>query len=200
KFLEWEKTVIKSFKKNPEAANLVMQSTMKAQLVDEPLSKCLAPDATKKVSSTSAIEAKPDIVLVSQWIGEKKTGIEAFNLLKLDEAETSIFQTPAFHTWAQYATEMRKTRSPKVALGITLAILKKRFDEVDLAKMLLVAKHTAAHDVDRNILSELQRLLFKSWRARGEDFEAVAKRLMFTTGTDERTVSVVADYNNFLHG
>lgn len=94
-------------------------------------------DATKKVSSTSAIEAKPDIVLVSQWIGEKKTGIEAFNLLKLDEAETSIFQTPAFHTWAQYATEMRKTRSPKVALGITLAILKKRFDEVDLAKCFL---------------------------------------------------------------
>ncbi|KAE9002954.1 hypothetical protein PR003_g19093 [Phytophthora rubi] len=110
KFYKWVKSVTKSYKKTPDAANAVIVSTITARHGDEALARMLV--AAKEASTTQRFATQLEEVQLANWLTSKKTADDVFKLLKLDDEGGKFFKrircsALGSHTLPSWMTKMR---------------------------------------------------------------------------------------------
>ncbi|KAG6949822.1 hypothetical protein JG688_00014479, partial [Phytophthora aleatoria] len=70
------------------------------------------------------------------WMSQSKTADDVFNYLKLDKKGGDIFEDSALSTWVSYVNKLNKYKERPDEFAV-ISILEKRFDYLDLARMLV---------------------------------------------------------------
>ncbi|EGZ25641.1 hypothetical protein PHYSODRAFT_285101 [Phytophthora sojae] len=187
-FRSWISFLIRRKDESPVDGLLTtaMMYGLHAHYSDEALAKMTF--AAKEVPRSSNAATKVQNALFSEWTS--KTEVDVFKLLKLDKAGDDIFQSPTFSTWVLYLRELERT-DDDLAVKI-IAVLRERFGEGDLAKMLYTAKQDAPF-ADKLVISNLQKAQFTRWREQGKN------PARFLPDADPTTVAIVKSYRDFYH-
>ncbi|KUF85423.1 hypothetical protein AM588_10002793 [Phytophthora nicotianae] len=101
---------------------------------------------------------------------------EVFSLLKLNVDEDDLLKNPLLSTWMSYEKKLG-TENPNHAL---LLKLRERYDDADLAKMLVAAKNDRSTQV---IATHVERAQLESWLNGKKTTEDVFKLLRLNTDT-----------------
>ncbi|KAG6948793.1 hypothetical protein JG688_00014951, partial [Phytophthora aleatoria] len=171
-FKIWAESVTTTYKKNPEAGQAAMVSTLRDHYGDEPLASFLA-EALRSMH-TVIVAKQFENILLDSWLAEKKTADEIFSLLKLMVDEDAFLKNPLLRTWMSYEKKLG-TESPNHAL---LLKLRERYDDAELANMLIVAKDGRS---TRTIAREVERAQLKDWLDNQKTTEDVFKLLRLNT-------------------
>ncbi|KAE8903692.1 hypothetical protein PF005_g21506 [Phytophthora fragariae] len=105
-FKLWADAVSKANKKNPEAGELLMASTLTARYGDDGLVKILI--SAKNVYGLEATTQKLEKAQLTNWLAKGKTADDVFKLLKLDWKSEEFIKTPAFRTWLSYVNNLNQ--------------------------------------------------------------------------------------------
>lgn len=100
-FKQWAASVAKSYKKNAEAGDFAMVSTLSSRYGDDVLASMVI---TAKSSQTidPSLENKLMSSLLTKWQTEARTTDDVFKLLKLDIDEVNLLKSPVLSTWISY--------------------------------------------------------------------------------------------------
>nr|AEK80787.1 Avh160 [Phytophthora sojae] len=167
KFQEWMRSVEKSYKKTPEAADAAMVLTMTTQFGDDGLAKLLLLEKTSP--DTKEMATRLEGVQFKNWIDSKQTATGAFKLLKLDQDAGDILKNPLVSTWMSYV-KLRK-ESP---INEMLLQLKTRYGDGALARMLGLAKQDSSTS---SIAGQLEEALVKGWLSKRKTDDYVFRLL-----------------------
>ncbi|KAE8969646.1 hypothetical protein PR001_g27434 [Phytophthora rubi] len=174
-FHKWVKSVTKSHKKTPDAANAVIVSTITARYGDEALVRMLV--AAKETSTTRRFATQLVEVQLASWLASKQTVGGVFKLLKLDDEGVNLFRNPVFGTWVSYATKL-DDKNPDVLM---FSALKTRYNDDVLANIFTVAKETSS---TQKIADRQEKLLFAKWASDGITADDAFKLLKLNPKTD----------------
>ncbi|EGZ22210.1 hypothetical protein PHYSODRAFT_285703 [Phytophthora sojae] len=175
KFQTWMKSIQKSYKKTPEAADAAMVVTLRGQWGDEKLAKVL--QSAMGSSSTKAIAARLEDVQFKKWIGEGKTADDAFNLLKLDEKANDLLKNPVVKTWVSYVEKLDVN-----PYELLLAKLETHHTAAGLARTLLVARQDYT---TRSIAGKLQEAQLERWSRKKRSADYIFKLLQLDKEGDK---------------
>ncbi|ETO75242.1 hypothetical protein F444_09152 [Phytophthora nicotianae P1976] len=175
-FQRWVQYVSKAYKKNPEAGEVAMVSTLRDHYGDRKLVKYLV--KAQQNSNTMKIAKKFESIQIDFWIIEKKTADEMFHLLKLSVDKDDLLESALLKMWISFVKKLGK-EDPYDALLLKLT---KRFDEDELAHFLIRAK---ASDSTRHIASELERVQLKNWLSNGKTADDAFKLLRLNAATGD---------------
>eukprot|EP00644_Phytophthora_capsici_P003108 jgi/Phyca11/102742/e_gw1.7.224.1 len=93
-------------------------------------------------------------VLFKDWVKAKYTVRDAFVHLKLKAEGEEVFESTAFSTWMAYAKELERTNADEAVL----TVLKERFGDAELPRIIAKAKAPIAWDPEDDIALVLERL------------------------------------------
>ncbi|KAI9985558.1 hypothetical protein PInf_004932 [Phytophthora infestans] len=94
--------------------------------------------------------------LLNKWQNDGKTADDVFKLLKINtDKGDELLENPALSTWMSYVTLEKGD-----PYNLLLLKLKSRYDEEELAHMLVVTESVIARDVEMALL--------KSWLSKGK--------------------------------
>ncbi|KAE8963651.1 hypothetical protein PR002_g29224 [Phytophthora rubi] len=183
-FHKWVKSVTKSYKKTPDAANAVIVSTITARYGDEALARMLV--AAKEAPTTRKLATQLEEVQLAIWLTSKKTADDVFKLLKLDDEGAKLFETPVFSTWVSYATKL-DGKNPD---ALMFSVLKTRYDDDVLADIFIAANETRS---TRRIAARQEKLLFAKWTDDGKTADDAFKLLKLNPNRDDFLKSPALD-------
>ncbi|EEY67551.1 secreted RxLR effector, putative [Phytophthora infestans T30-4] len=132
-FKQWAASVAKSYKKNAEAGDFAMVSTLSSRYGDDVLASMVI---TAKSSQTidPSLENKLMSSLLTKWQTEARTTDDVFKLLKLDIDEVNLLKSPVLSTWISYGHRVGgKSPSGKTATDAS-NILKLKEEGASLLK------------------------------------------------------------------
>eukprot|EP00644_Phytophthora_capsici_P005553 jgi/Phyca11/538616/estExt2_Genewise1Plus.C_PHYCAscaffold_20101 len=110
----------------------------------------------KNDPATRAIAEKLETLQLEKWFKQKKSIIDVFKFLKLNEEGSTLLKSPALSTWVAYAKMLNK--DPDELLF--LAIKQTGFDDAALARMIGSAKQ----DVNTGaIATKMEELQISKW-------------------------------------
>ncbi|KAE8965757.1 hypothetical protein PR003_g27728, partial [Phytophthora rubi] len=176
KFHKWVKSVTKSYKKTPDAANAVIVSTITARRGDAALARMLA--TAKEASTTRRFATQLEEVQLANWLTSKKTADDVFTLLKLDDEGGKFFKDPVFSTWVTYATKL----DDKHPDALMFPVLKARYEDDVLANIFTVAKETSS---TKSIAEGQEKILFAKWAGDGKTADDAFKLLKLNPKMDD---------------
>ncbi|KAL4166518.1 hypothetical protein KRP22_013776 [Phytophthora ramorum] len=176
-------------KLDKENADELMFVVLKKHYGDEGVAKIVT--VANKGVSTKDVGRKLEEEL---WRSQGKDGNDIFKLLKLDEEGQKFFESPALRTWISYVTRLNKfnKKSPDV-----ISQLEKRFGEMELARMIGVAKEKVTTEATEKVIAQLQDLQFKQWLAARMTPRGLSDKMELTE-FDTRNAKVVLDYVDFV--
>ncbi|KAF1779542.1 hypothetical protein GQ600_10942 [Phytophthora cactorum] len=126
------------------------------------------------------------------WMSQSKTADDVFNYLKLDKKGGDIFEDSALSTWVSYVNKLNKYKERPDEFAV-ISILEKRFDYLDLARMLGNMRGREAETV-----ASLRKLQFKQWMTEKRlDAKGVERLLLHPD--DKKNLRVYLDYNDFYN-
>ncbi|ETK73270.1 hypothetical protein L915_19779, partial [Phytophthora nicotianae] len=183
-FSRWANFVTKT---SPNHPDVTMYRTLGTYYSDDILARMFA--MGKQVDSTKTLATNLENIQLTNWANAGKSAESVFNTLKLDKTGGRLFESRVVNTWASYVT---KTHDDPNA--IMLALLKDKYHDVPLAKMI-----AAATKVDRteNLVVGLRSEQFKTWFSQGKKPEHVNILLNTAANTDDLTKKVSRDYEIF---
>ncbi|KAK1942454.1 hypothetical protein P3T76_005953 [Phytophthora citrophthora] len=124
----------------------------------------------KNDPATKTIAEKLETLQLEKWIKQKKSMIDVFKLLKLNEEGSALLKSPALNTWVAYAKMLNK--DPEELLF--LAIKQNGFDEATLARMIVSAKQ----DVNTGaIAAKMEELQIIKWSKAGKSGDDIFQLL-----------------------
>ncbi|KAE8987315.1 hypothetical protein PR003_g22855 [Phytophthora rubi] len=126
-FKLWADAVSKANKKNPEAGELLMASTLTARYGDDGRAKILI--SAKNVYGLEATTQKLEKAQLTNWLAKGKTADDVFKLLKLDWKSEEFIKTPAFRTWLSYVNNLNQ-KNPDDFRAIEVVL--KNYDQIEL--------------------------------------------------------------------
>ncbi|KAE9008221.1 hypothetical protein PF011_g10784 [Phytophthora fragariae] len=185
KFYKWVKSVTKSYKKTPDAANAVIVSTITARYGDEALARMLV--AAKQAPTTRKLATQLEEVQLVNWLASKQTVDDVFKLLKLDDEGAKLFQNPVSSTWVSYATKLDE-KNPD---ALMFSVLKARYDDDALATIFTVAKETRGA---QSIAARQESILFTKWISDGKTADDAFKLLKLNPNRDDFLKSPALDF------
>ncbi|KAL3661125.1 hypothetical protein V7S43_013734 [Phytophthora oleae] len=150
----WVSYVVK-VKENPYS---VVFSTLKSTYGEKSLTSMIIQACDKP--ATLALADELEKVLFNDWVKDKNTVKDAFVRLKLNMDGEEVFKSAAFNTWVSYASVIERENAGEAVL----AVLKQRFGDADLPRIIAKAKAQVAWDLDDDmnvVLERLQKLLSK---------------------------------------
>ncbi|KAL3659242.1 hypothetical protein V7S43_015820 [Phytophthora oleae] len=110
----------------------------------------------KNDPATRTIAEKLETLQLEKWFKQKKSMIDVFKFLKLNEEGSTLLKSPALSTWVAYAKMLNK--DPDELLF--LAIKQTGFDDAALARMI----GTAKQDVNTGaIAAKMEELQINKW-------------------------------------
>ncbi|EEY62430.1 secreted RxLR effector peptide protein, putative [Phytophthora infestans T30-4] len=133
-------------------------SVMKKHYSDEILAKMIAQAKTSVL--TRALASK---LAAEMWRSPGKSADDIFKFFQLDKTGDDLFEAPMFDAWILYVERLNKYEKHPDKFAL-FTELEKRFDYVDLARMLSHAKIQAemkGHSVER--LFSLRNQQFDQW-------------------------------------
>ncbi|KAG3250004.1 hypothetical protein PI124_g5343 [Phytophthora idaei] len=98
--------------------------------------------AAKKVSSTEGLATLLQAQQRQVWMNAGKSGDDIFKLLRLDDTESKLFETPQFTTWTSYVDDFNRNNHNEAVSNVSL--LAKRYNEATLSEMLEAAKKVSS--------------------------------------------------------
>ncbi|GMF43207.1 unnamed protein product [Phytophthora fragariaefolia] len=161
-FHDWTSKVMRTYKTNPEAGEVLMVSTLTAHYGDDVVTKML--HEAKEMPRTKAVAVKLQEAQLINWMTTGQTADDVFKLLKLDGKTENVFDDPAFRTWMSYVSKLNQKNPAK---PIAIDVLLKNYYELDLASMIVSSKNNAQekkNTILAHILTDLQTMLFKRWK------------------------------------
>ncbi|ETK91394.1 hypothetical protein L915_05014 [Phytophthora nicotianae] len=111
--------------------------------------------AKKLQKLTEGVQTKAQQRKVDRWIAERKTEDWVFKLQQLDEEGTNILKSPKLSTWMDFV--IKRGKDP---YDFLLFKLRRRYDNDELAKMLVLSKNDAS---SRAIAEKLETLQLEKW-------------------------------------
>lgn len=161
-FKLWADAVSKANRKNPEAGELLMASTLTARYGDDGLAKFLI--SAKNVYGLEATTQKLEKAQLTNWLAKGKTADDVFKLLKLNGRSGDFIETPAYTTWLSYVNKLNQ-KNPDDSRAIEAVL--ENYGQIELAFALApVIRFGEDTPVTRYAL-DLQAALFKKWKAGG---------------------------------
>ncbi|KAI9994720.1 hypothetical protein PInf_011551 [Phytophthora infestans] len=141
-------------------ADLVMYTVLRNKFGDEGLANLVA--KAKQVANTKETAEKLQLEI---WRVGQKSSDDIFNLLKLNEMGTKLFENPGpLRTWIAYVNRVNSFKRNRVKVFQPIIQLEKRFGEEELAVLLVNSK--AKHYLTKaGIAEDLQEWQFKKWMA-----------------------------------
>ncbi|KAL4117418.1 hypothetical protein PRIC2_011409 [Phytophthora ramorum] len=161
-------------KLNTQNSDEVIFSSLKKLFDDEALAKMIA--GAKNSASTTATATKLEQVQLNKWMSEGKTVDDIFALLKLNNEEGKLLQSPMLRTWISYVDLQGKN-----PYDMILVKLSTHYDEAGLAKMLTTAKQDGTA---YSIVRKLEEVQLKNWLSDGKTADDVFKLLQLNKDGD----------------
>ncbi|KAL4166329.1 hypothetical protein KRP22_013592 [Phytophthora ramorum] len=161
-------------KLNTQNSDEVIFSSLKKLFDDEALAKMIA--GAKNSASTTATATKLEQVQLNKWMSEGKTADDIFALLKLNNEEGKLLQSPMLRTWISYVDLQGKN-----PYDMILVKLSTHYDEAGLAKMLTTAKQDGTA---YSIVRKLEEVQLKNWLSDGKTADDVFKLLQLNKDGD----------------
>lgn len=125
---------------------------------------------SKNDANSKAIAEKLETLQLEKWMTDKKSIIDVFRLLKLNEEGVTLLKSPMLSIWVSYAEKLNK--DPYELLF--LAIKSTSFDEAKLAKMIGSAKG----DIQTGFIAKkMEQLQLDKWSAAGKSGDDVFKSI-----------------------
>ncbi|KAI9985123.1 hypothetical protein PInf_004432 [Phytophthora infestans] len=151
--------------KRPELNEEAFHSALTAKYDVEALTKILVdaqrPGASKVATMVKAIQ-------FDNWVTQKKTAGDIYNLLKLNAEDADVLVNPLLPTWISFV----KTKLKEDPYDFLLLKLAKQYEEDALHKMLMAASTTAS---TRDIAKGLEFAQIKKWLTTGKAEDDVLK-------------------------
>ncbi|EEY67274.1 RXLR effector family protein, putative [Phytophthora infestans T30-4] len=158
-------SVITINNKRPELNEEAFHSALTAKYDVEALTKILVdaqrPGASKVATMVEAIQ-------FDNWVTQKKTAGDIYNLLKLNVEDVDVLVNPLLPTWISFV----KTKLKEDPYDFLLLKLAKQYEEDALHKRLIAASTTAS---TRDIASGLEFAQIKKWLTTGKAEDDVLK-------------------------
>ncbi|ETO65303.1 hypothetical protein F444_17362 [Phytophthora nicotianae P1976] len=152
----WVNYVARLGKKNMDET---MYSVMKKYYSDEKLEEMFAKAKNSIFTRKLASDLEQEM-----WRSQGKTADDIFKFLNLDKKDAyKLFDDPKIVTWATYVNRLNSLKKIPDDFAL-ISELEKRFDDLDLARMLVYAHPPRETKSAITIMQELQ---FKKWRAKG---------------------------------
>ncbi|KAI9991590.1 hypothetical protein PInf_016880 [Phytophthora infestans] len=141
-----------------------MYTTLGTFYSDDILAKMFA--AGKQVDSTKGLATRLEGIQLANWENAGKSAESAFKTLKLDTLPGSqLFESQFINTWASFVTRTHKDPD-----AIMVALLKDRYGDETLAKMIAAATKTERTE---KLAVDLRSAQFKTWFSQGKTPENV---------------------------
>ncbi|KAF4042558.1 hypothetical protein GN244_ATG05160 [Phytophthora infestans] len=151
--------------KRPELNEEAFRTALTAQYGDDALTKLLveaqSPGASQVATMVKAIQ-------FDNWVTQKKTAGDIYNLLKLNVEDADVLVNPLLPTWISFV----KTKLKEDPYDFLLLKLAKQYEEDALHKRLMAASTTAS---TRDIASGLEFAQIKKWLTTGKAEDDVLK-------------------------
>ncbi|KAG6954864.1 hypothetical protein JG688_00012150 [Phytophthora aleatoria] len=128
------------------------------------------------------------------WRSEGKTADNLFKSLKLDEKGGDLFESPVLGTWVSYINRLNTYEKHPDEFAVIIE-LEKRFDYVDLARILGKAEGVRGDNVE--IVASLRILQFKQWMTEKLLDPNSVDILLIQRPHDPRNTRVILDFHTF---
>ncbi|KAF4127542.1 hypothetical protein GN958_ATG23271 [Phytophthora infestans] len=185
-FSKWTSFVSKANTKNPDVA---MYTTLGTFYSDDILAKMFA--AGKQVDSTKGLATRLEGIQLANWENAGKSAESAFKTLKLDTLPGSqLFESQFINTWASFVTRTHKDPD-----AIMVALLKDRYGDETLAKMIAAATKTERTE---KLAVDLRSAQFKTWFSQGKTPENVNTLFKVAANSDDLTKKISREYDIFF--
>ncbi|ETP30688.1 hypothetical protein F442_20362 [Phytophthora nicotianae P10297] len=182
-------------KKNPGREDETMFSVLQKHYKNDILAKMFSEAKEKPTMKIIASRLEGEL-----WQSEGQTAGKLFTTLKLDETGEGLFEAPMFASWAAYVKRLSQyEKNPNEF--VIFSELEKRYDYVDLARMLYNAERQADNTSGAGkdtvkLLSALRKQQYKQWMTeKGLDPERLS--LIITRRQDSRNNGVLLGFYDF---
>ncbi|KAE8971297.1 hypothetical protein PR002_g26872 [Phytophthora rubi] len=163
-------TYVQKLNENPYAILLGKLKTLKFTHTDDKLVEMIM--RAKRDTSTSSIAGKLEAAQLEKWLNEKKTAVDVFKLLKLDEEGYFLLWRAHLRAWVDYVTKLDAKNSDHVILSV----LKPYYSDTKLARMVLTGR-----GVDEGMAAKFEKIVVNKWLAEKKSaddvFDFVLKRV-----------------------
>ncbi|KAJ8577802.1 hypothetical protein ON010_g1406 [Phytophthora cinnamomi] len=190
KFQTWARAVEKGYKRNSEAAEMAMASTLMKNYGDEDLAKLIM--SAKEEPSTARMAAKLEEAQAKNWLAGEQSTDYVFRVLKLDKDPIKLLWSPLLSTWVSYV-KMKKADP----YGLLFEKMRKaNFEDETIASLLGSAKEDKIAPL---IVENIEKILFDTWMTKRQTADEIFTLLrlnkrnshLFDTASTDTWVSYV---------
>ncbi|ETP36108.1 hypothetical protein F442_15867 [Phytophthora nicotianae P10297] len=182
KFLAWEQYVAK-YNANPLNEEISMIATLSKHFDDDVLTKMIDAASKSSVAETKRIGATLQEQQILFWRSKKLAPDRVLKQLKLANDVDDLLTSPTFLTLSRYLDDYNAQN--KMSLSMT-EVLRRGFDEDDVAKMLQQAVLNAKDAKTKDLAVKLQNQQFDIWKKLGWNGDEIFTKL----GLNQRGVTL----------
>ncbi|ETN14739.1 hypothetical protein PPTG_07728 [Phytophthora nicotianae INRA-310] len=169
-YQQWVQSVTTAYKNTPGMGEAAMFSTLTTHYGDEVLAK----------------------LLIDNWVAKDQKADDIYALLKLSVADDALLKNPLMNTWI-YVTRLGK----EDPYDLLLLKLKTRYDEAELAHLLIAAK---ADNSAESVAKKVEQAQLKNWLTGGktEDDAFNLLRLSIDDGYEILKNPALSTWNSYV--
>ncbi|ETK93947.1 hypothetical protein L915_02937 [Phytophthora nicotianae] len=181
-YQQWVQSVTTAYKNTPGMGEAAMFSTLTTHYGDEVLAKLL----------TRSIAEQFQALQIDNWIAKDQKADDIYALLKLSVADDALLKNPLMNTWI-YVTRLGK----EDPYDLLLLKLKTRYDEAELAHLLIAAK---ADNSAESVAKKVEQAQLKNWLTGGktEDDAFNLLRLSIDDGYEILKNPALSTWNSYV--
>ncbi|KAG3088900.1 hypothetical protein PI124_g17657 [Phytophthora idaei] len=149
-FDDWASSVTKAYKKNQEAADTAIPTTLTAHYGEKPLVSMLAAAGGTKSTVTRLENAQ-----LNKWKEEGEKADDIYRLLQINEEGRNLLKSPKLQMWMNYMSKLDKD-----PYDFLLFKVKANYDDAGLAKCLFWPRTTLER---KRLPRNWRRCSFEKW-------------------------------------
>ncbi|ETO82794.1 hypothetical protein F444_03113 [Phytophthora nicotianae P1976] len=200
-YQQWVQSVTTAYKNTPGMGEAAMFSTLTTHYGDEVLAKLLVKKnevlakllvEAQQISKTRSIAEQFQALQIDNWIAKDQKADDIYALLKLSVADDALLKNPLMNTWI-YVTRLGK----EDPYDLLLLKLKTRYDEAELAHLLIAAK---ADNSAESVAKKVEQAQLKNWLTGGktEDDAFNLLRLSIDDGYEILKNPALSTWNSYV--
>ncbi|ETL47334.1 hypothetical protein L916_02915 [Phytophthora nicotianae] len=188
-YQQWVQSVTTAYKNTPGMGEAAMFSTLTTHYGDEVLAKLLL---KRNKFPRRGIAEQFQALQIDNWIAKDQKADDIYALLKLSVADDALLKNPLMNTWI-YVTRLGK----EDPYDLLLLKLKTRYDEAELAHLLIAAK---ADNSAESVAKKVEQAQLKNWLTGGktEDDAFNLLRLSIDDGYEILKNPALSTWNSYV--